>query len=149
MGIEQRIEKLERDNRNLRRVVAMLVAAIVAGTLIASVAGSVAGAITLLLGAAAVLALSERYEGSVPEILRAQKIEIVGQDGVTRVALGETLEGAGAVATYDSQGQFVASLDSMRRRPGRIRSESAEIRSALRGAQSSTESAIATRASQR
>jgi hypothetical protein len=149
MGIEERIEKLERDNRNLRRVMATLIAAIVAGTLITLVAGSVAGTVALLVSAAVVLAVSERNEASVAEVIRAQKIEIVGQDGMTRVALGETLEGAGAVATYDARGRFVAALESTARRSGR-RGGNPEMRSTL-GPPSSTSvaSAAAIRASQR
>ena len=149
MGLEERIEKLEKDNRTLRRVMATLITAIVAGTLITLVAGSVAGTVALLVSAAVVLAVSERNEASVAEVIRAQKIEIVGQDGVTRVALGETLEGAGAVATYDARGRFVAALESTRRRSER-RGGNPEMRSTLAAPGSApVASAAAIRASQR
>jgi hypothetical protein len=102
-----------------------------------------------LAGAVVVLVVSERQEDAVPEIIRAQKIEIVGEDGVTRVALGETLEGAGAVATYDSRGEFVAALDPSVRRSGLAASGPANLRSALPQRGRTVHAAAAIRASQR
>jgi len=102
MEIEDRIDRLEKENRSLRRAISMLLAGIVGTALAAAVAGKVPSVLALLLSAAAVLVVLERRRGAVPGIIRAQKIEIVGTDGVTRVALGETLQGDGVVATYDA-----------------------------------------------
>jgi len=88
-----------------------LVAGAAATALVAFVGGSVPASIGLLIAAGAALFVIERRGGSVPAVIRAQKIEIVGNDGVTRVALGETEDGVGAVATYDAHGRFLAALD--------------------------------------
>ena len=119
MGIEQRIERLETENRNLKRSLTMLLAGIVGTALVAFAGGRLPGVLTLLLSAGAVLALLERRRGTIPSIIRAHKIEIVGTDGMTRVALGETLDGDGAIATYDARGRFVAALDTSGRRVAR------------------------------
>jgi hypothetical protein len=147
MEIEKRIDRLENENRSLRRAISMLLAGIVATALVATVAGNVPGVFALLLSAGAALVLLERRRGAVPGIIRAQKIEIVGADGVTRVALGETLDGDGAVATYDARGEFVAALEASSRRASQAR---AELRTTYSAARASVVSAAAAiRASQR
>jgi len=111
MRIEERLERLERENRTLKGMLGTLLAGAVGTALIAMVAGNVPAAVGLLLAALATLVTMERRRKEAPEVIRAQKIEVVGQDGITRVAIGETVEGAGAVATYDAEGRFIAALD--------------------------------------
>jgi hypothetical protein len=147
MGIEDRIDRLEKENRSLRQALSMLLAGIVGTALAAAVAGKVASVLALLLSAAAVLVILERRRGAVPGIIRAQKIEIVGADGLTRVALGETLQGDGAVATYDARGHFVAALDASNRRAPQQRAEPRTTYGAVRA--SVATAAAAVRASQR
>jgi hypothetical protein len=96
----------------------MLVAGAAATALVAFVGGSIPASIGLLVAAGVALFVIERRSAEVPAVIRAQKIEVVGADGVTRVALGETVEGAGAVATYDSHGRFLAALDIGARKVG-------------------------------
>jgi hypothetical protein len=122
MRIEDRLERLEQENRNLKRGIGMLLAGVVGTALVALVAGNVPASLGLLIAAIAALLVVERRRSAVPEVIRAQKIEVVGADGVTRVALGETVDGSGAVATYDADGRFIAALDVTTGRP-RPRSE--------------------------
>ena len=116
MQIEERLERLERENRTLKGTLGMLLAGAVGTAVLAIVAGNVPAAIGLLLAAAAALITMERKRSQAPEVIRAQKIEIVGEDGVTLVEIGETTDGLGAVATYDAEGRCVAALG----RGGRI-----------------------------
>ena len=116
MRIEKRIERLERQNRDLKRVMMLMLAGATGTALVAAVAGSISATIALLLTAATCLALIERRSGRVPAVVRAEKIEVVGSDGITRVVLGETVDGRGAVALYDASGKFLVALDSTKRR---------------------------------
>ena len=149
MGIEDRIDRLEKENRNLKRAISVLLAGIVGTALAASVAGKVPAILAMLLVAGAVLAFLERRRGAIPGIIRAQKIEIVGADGVTRVALGETLDGDGAVATYDASGRFMAALDATSRRAAQARVGSTELRTFSAARTGGVSAAAAARASQR
>ena len=146
MGIEDRIDRLERENRNLKRAISMLLAGIVGTALAATVAGKVPSILALMLTAGAVLVLLERRR-SVPGVIRAQKIEIVGTDGLTRVALGETLQGDGAVALYDARGRFVAALDANSRRASHTRTDARSAYGAVHA--NVVGAAAAVRASQR
>jgi hypothetical protein len=134
MGIEERIERLEQENRSLKRVTAMLLAGIVGTGLVVLVAGNVPATIGLLFAATVALLVVEKRRGEVPEVIRAQKIEVVGADGVTRVALGETLDGSGAVATYDAEGRFIAALDDVRARRPHNRTGKADAVASYAGA---------------
>ena len=115
MRIEERLERLERENRTLKGMLGMLLAGAVGTALLAMVAGNVPAAIGLLLASTGALITMERKRNQAPEVIRAQKIEVVGEDGITRVEIGETVEGMGAIATYDANGRFVAALDTGRR----------------------------------
>jgi hypothetical protein len=67
-------------------------------------------AIGLAVAAAAVVGRLETRRERFGETIRIKKLEIVGTDGAVRVALGETTDGAGAVATYDGAGRVTACL---------------------------------------
>lgn len=87
MDIERRIERLERENRKLRRVLTVIVIAGCGGLLMAQ-------------------ATPEK----APETIRAQNIEVVDSDGKTRVWLGENDGGHGAIWTFNSGGHPIIKL---------------------------------------
>lgn len=85
MTIEERIERLERQNRHLRL----------------GLAGIVLGAAAIFGGAAA--------RQAVPEVIKAKAFQVVADDGTPLVVLG-ALRGIGAVATFNGRGQELVRL---------------------------------------
>ncbi len=120
MTLEQRVERLERDNRRLRRVVTALGCVGLAAT------GAFVGPSTVLIATAAILvvgatlAVVRTSAEERPSVLRATKLEIIGADGRTRVAVGETVDGVGAIAAYDAAGRCIAALPPARDLPSRL-----------------------------
>ena len=109
--LDDRIKRLERENRDLRRAMLMLSAGTVAAALVTLIAGGLPAAIGLAVASAVVVARLETHRHPFGDTIRIRKLEIVGADGVVRVALGETVDGAGAVATYDAAGRFIAAMN--------------------------------------
>lgn len=91
MTIEQRIEKLECQNRRLRWTVTGLVGAVVAA---------------LIMGQAA--ATSGGPEAA--NIIRARRIEIVNAEGQPAVVLGMTTNNAGTIMTMGAKGEKLVNL---------------------------------------
>jgi len=135
MRIEERLERLERESRTLKGVLGMLLAGAVGTALLAMVAGNVPASIGLLLAALAAVITLERKRIHAPEVIRVNKIEVVGEDGITRVAIGETVEGTGAVVTYDADGRFLACLDASQRATPARTTERLRKRSSARASQ--------------
>jgi hypothetical protein len=67
--------------------------------------------------------LSRRGPSTTFRVLRARKIELVTADDRVVVALGETIEGKGAVAVYDQEGECIAPATPERRATVAIPSE--------------------------
>jgi hypothetical protein len=107
-----RISKLEHDCRDMRRAMIMLSAGTVVAGLVAAFGGGLAAAVGLALAAGAVVVALERQRFVFVELLRVHKLEIVGDDGVTRIALGETELGTGALAIHDGAGALVECMPS-------------------------------------
>ena len=87
MTIEERVEKLELQNRRLRRALT-----------------------AVLLAGAALAAMGAAY-GDVPEVVRARRFEVVGADGQGVAHLGQTMSG-GYVQILDPRGKTAAQLSS-------------------------------------
>ena len=85
MTIEERIERLERQNRHLRL----------------GLAGIVLGAAAIFAGAAA--------RKAVPDVIKARAFQVVADDGTPLVVLGAPT-GIGAVATFNGRGQELVRL---------------------------------------
>jgi hypothetical protein len=90
MTIEQRMERLERQNRHLRWMVGGMLGLAVTG---------------LVLGAAASSGGDE-----IPNVLRAHRVEVITPDGKPAVVLGMTTNDAGTVSTMDSKGNKLVTL---------------------------------------
>jgi hypothetical protein len=86
MTIEQRVEKLEQENRRLRVFV---------------------GAALLIGCAVAVMGAS----GGVPEVLQAKRFEVVGGNGQAVAHLGQTMTG-GYLQILDFRGKTAAQVNS-------------------------------------
>lgn len=110
MSIEERLCRLERANRRLRWYMVALFTLNALVLSLGRVYGLEVGALAGLLAVICALALGVGLEWRVPRILRARKIEIIGERGTVVVAVGETTSGAGAVATYSSQGKTLAHM---------------------------------------
>src|SRR5262245_28739490 len=107
---DDRIRRLESDCRDMRRAMLMLSAGTVVAGLVAVFAGGLSAAVGLALAAAAVVLGLERQRNAVSDVFRVRKIEVLGADGSVRVAIGETGDGTGAVATYDGSGNLLGCL---------------------------------------
>jgi len=99
MTIEQRVEKLERQNRNLKLVAAALL---------------VAGATALIMGQA------PAANDEVVNLIRAHRIEIISNEGKPAVVLGMTAAGTGTVTTFDPKENKIVSLGVTRNGEGTI-----------------------------
>jgi hypothetical protein len=109
-SLEERVMQMEKDCRDLRRSILMLSAGTVTAALVGIVAGGLASAVGLAIAAGVVVATMETRRTIGVEAIRARKLEIVGTDGSTRVFIGETTDGTGAVAIYDATGRALAAL---------------------------------------
>jgi len=67
--------------------------------------------------------LARRGPNTTYRVLRARKIELVTSDERVVVALGETIEGKGAVALYDRAGECIAPATPQRRATVAIQSD--------------------------
>src|SRR5688572_21072591 len=105
-----RIQQLEHECRDTRRAMLMLSTGTVVAALVAVFSAGFMATIGLAIAAGVVVIGLERQRTAVTDVVRVRKIEVVGADGFVRVAIGETGEGAGAVATYDGTGRLVACL---------------------------------------
>jgi hypothetical protein len=107
MTVEERISRLEDENRKLTRTVVALSGAggVAAAVGLAGSAG--AAATTVVVGVSSVLLLSARAAFRVRNVVQARKFEVVNDMGQVLVALGETAEGDGAVATYSELGSHL------------------------------------------
>lgn len=105
MTLEQRISRLENENRRLARTVVALSSAGGVAAAVGLAGGAGAAATTMVLGFSGALWLSVRSALRVPNVIQARKFEVVGDMGQVLVALGESAEGEGAIATYDPVGQ--------------------------------------------
>jgi len=113
---DDRIRRLESDCRDMRRAMLMLSAGTVVAGLVAVFAGGLSSAVGLALAAAAVVLGLERQRNAVSDTFRVRKIEVLGADGTVRVAIGETGDGTGAVATYDGSGNLLGCLPASKPR---------------------------------
>jgi hypothetical protein len=111
-----RIQQLEHECRDMRRAMLMLSTGTVAAALVAVFAGGFMAAVGLAIAAGIVVVGLERQRNAVTEVVRVRKIEVLGADGSVRVAIGETGEGAGAVAAYDGSGKLIGCLPADRYR---------------------------------
>ena len=105
MTLEQRIARLENENRKLARTMVALSGAGGVAAAVGFTAGVGAAATTVMLGASTALWLSARAAFRVSNVVQARKFEVVGDMGQVLVALGETSDGDGAVATYGTAGE--------------------------------------------
>ncbi len=105
MTLEQRVSRLENENRRLARTVVALSSAGSVAAAVGFAGGAGAAATTMVLGFSGALWLSVRSALRVPNVIQARKFEVVGDMGQVLVALGESAEGEGAVATYDVGGR--------------------------------------------
>jgi len=110
MSIEERLYRLERANRRLRWYMVALFSLNAVVLSLGKVYGLEVGALAGLLALVCALALGVGLEWRIPRIVRARKIEIIGERGGVVVAVGETNSGAGAVATYDGHGKTLAHM---------------------------------------
>lgn len=99
MTIEQRMTRLEKQNRNLKLTMG--------GMLMAAVGA-------LVMGQAAAPG------DDVPNIVRARRIEVVSEEGRPVVVLGMTATGAGTVTTLDGKDNKIVSLGATRGGEGTI-----------------------------
>ena len=105
MTLEQRVSRLENENRRLARTIVALSGAGGVAAAVGFVGGAGAAATTMALGFSGALWLSVRSALRVPNVIQANKFEVVGDMGQVLVALGESADGEGAVATYDLAGR--------------------------------------------
>lgn len=105
MTIEQRIEKLERQNRHLKLAVA--------GILMTAVGA-------LVMGQAAATG------DDVANIIRAHRIEVVSESGKPAVVLGMTAGGTGTVTTLDDKGGKIVTLGVAKGGEGTITTNNAK-----------------------
>ncbi len=122
MTIEQRIERLERQNRNLRRALGGMLGLAVAG---------------LVLGAAAASSTDE-----VPNVLRAHRIEVVTAEGKPAVVLGMTTNDAGTVSTLDAKGNKLVSLGVTTNGEGTVTTQSGKGKDLVRLAATTSGEAV-------
>lgn len=99
MNMEERIGRLERQNRNLKIVLGGLTAC---------------GAVALLMGQAAPAG------DDVANIIRARRVEIVSSEGRPAIVLGMTAGGTGTVTTLDAKENKIVSLGVTRGGEGTI-----------------------------
>lgn len=104
MTIEDRITRLENENRRLARTVVALSGAGGVAAAVGFAGGAGAAATTMILGFSGALWMSVRSAMRAPDVLQARKLEVVNDMGQVLVALGETAEGEGAIATYGVAG---------------------------------------------
>jgi hypothetical protein len=104
------MKRIEKDNRDTRTALLMLAAGTLAAAFVTAISGGLPAAIALALAAATVVVKLEIKRSALAGIVRTRKLEIVGTDGTVRVALGETVEGTGEVATYDASGRVLPRL---------------------------------------
>ncbi|HOA75517.1 MAG TPA: hypothetical protein PL151_10115 [Phycisphaerae bacterium] len=99
MTLEQRIEKLERQNRTLKLAVA-----------------------SMLLAGVGALIMGQATTGGtdVANLIRAHRIEIVSADGKPAVVLGMTAGGTGTVTTLDAKENKIVSLGVTKNGEGTI-----------------------------
>lgn len=90
MSIEQRIARLERQNRRLRVTVGAMLAV---------------GAAGLLMGAA-----REAASAEVPAVIRAHRFEVVTEQGKPAIILAMTNRESGTIATLDAKGNKLVNL---------------------------------------
>ena len=107
MTLEQRIARLENENRKLARTMVALSGAGGVAAAVGFTAGVGAAATTVMLGASTALWLSARAAFRVSNVVQARKFEVIGDMGQVLVALGETADGEGAVATYGTGGKHL------------------------------------------
>jgi len=121
MSLEERIERLESENQRLRREL-MALPVIGAGVVaIGAIVGGATIALSTLLAAGATALAWACVDRSLPDVIRARKIEIVGENGGTVVAMGETTDAGGAVATYDVHGRYIEALGAVAARQAQPR----------------------------
>jgi len=82
-GFEQRMDRLERDNRYLKRVL-----------------------LGCLLSAGAMVAMGQAPRPAIPDVLRARAFEIVDQSGRRAIKLS-TDNGNGVIGTYGKKGDLL------------------------------------------
>ncbi len=107
MTLEDRISRLENENRNLARTMVALSGAGGVAAAVGFAGGAGAAATTVVLGVSGALLLSARAAFRVRNVVQARKFEVVNDMGQVLVALGETAEGEGAVATYSDLGKHL------------------------------------------
>ncbi len=90
MTIEDRISRLENDNRKLKRALW-----------------------TLGLLAIALACMGQRSAAPASEPLRARSIEVVGEDGAVVIRLGVTGNGEGRITTYDPKGHEIIEITAL------------------------------------
>ena len=112
LDIDAWMKRIEKDNRDTRTALLMLAAGTLAAAFVSAIAGGLPAAVALALAAATVVVKLELRRASPRDTVRARKVEIVGANGTVRVALGEAVDGTGAVATYDAGGNLLASLSA-------------------------------------
>ena len=105
MTLEQRLTRLEKENRRLTRTIVALSGAGGVAAAVGLAGGTGAAATTMVLGFSSALWLTARAAFRTPNVMQARKFEVVNDMGQVLVALGETAEGEGAVATYDLVGK--------------------------------------------
>jgi len=124
MSLEERVERLESENQRLRREL-MALPVIGAGVVaLGAILGGASAALGMMTAAGASALAWACIDRSLPDVIRAKKIEIVGEHGQTVVAMGETTDAGGAVATYDVHGRYIEALGAVGQRGARaVRSE--------------------------
>lgn len=97
-------------SQTMRRIAALLAAACPVG-LIFAVHGPEAALWVAVAASAGLWAVADILAGRGPSatvrVLRARKVELVSADDRVVVALGETVEGKGAIAVYDREGACI------------------------------------------
>ena len=97
MTVEQRLERLERQNGRLKWTFAVLV-------------GLAAVGCVMGLKGQSEQPLAAPVPRDVPEVIQAQRFEVIGPNGTAIVQLDATKEGSGVVFTRNKKGRLVVQL---------------------------------------